>query len=125
MKMKKWIIPCVLAVVALLLLAAGTTDSHHTDAKYIMWKLGWAQVEPETTLQYLNVDVRFRQYLRGKTKSEVKKWFPDLRPPSEANEYQQYYAQFLKEMDFLWIGESAWGIEFQEGKVKRFHLWKG
>lgn len=125
--MKKWIMPVVLVIVLLSLVFEGIADKHHTNAKYLMWKHGWVRYDPTTALRYLNVDVRFRESLRGKTKYEVKKWFPCLRSMSEANDYQQYYNQYLKDVDFLWTGESAWGIEFKNNRLrlKEFRLMKG
>lgn len=123
--MRKATILYVLSVVAVFIFAAATADSHRTNLRYLMWKHGWTQSAPQTATRYLNVDVKFREFLRGKTKAEVQKWFSDLRPLSAANSYQQYYNQQLKEATFLWIGESPWGIEFEDGRLKEFRLMKG
>ncbi|MEX2607840.1 MAG: hypothetical protein WD708_10885 [Kiritimatiellia bacterium] len=100
-------------------------ESHHTNREYIRWKKGKTTYNPSVALRFLNADADFRLSLRGKTKPEVANWFPDLRSPTEANDYQQYYNQEINDVDFLWIGDSAWGIEFQNGVVKEFRLLKG
>ncbi|MFT5128298.1 MAG: hypothetical protein ACI8W8_001908 [Rhodothermales bacterium] len=123
--MKKATILYVLSIVAVFIFAAATADSHRTNLRYHMWKQGWTQNAPETAIRYLNVDAKFRESLRGKTKTEVQEWFSDLRPLSAANSYQQYYNQHLDQATLLWIGESPWGIEFEDGRLKEFRLMKG
>ena len=116
----------VLLGIALLLLIAGgvllgTVDSHHTNFQYLSWKCGFSSYRPSVALRYLNVDVGFREALRGKSRSEIARWFPDLRPPSKADEYRRIFYEFVIRKDFLWIGDSEWGIEFEKGKATDFH----
>lgn len=103
----------------------GSDQSHRTNRQYLLWKSGKAAYDPAVALRFIGVDVEFRVSLRGRSEEEVRKWFPDLRSPDDASEYQRCYDQDIKEMSFLWIGDSAWGIEFDRGRVKEFHLWKG
>ena len=100
-------------------------DSHRTNRQYILWKKGEATYDPAVALRYIIVDPQFRHSLRGKTREEVRKWFPDLRPPEKGNDHQRSYNQDVEDMDFLWIGDSTWGIEFYRGRVKKLHLFKG
>lgn len=100
-------------------------DGHQTNLRYIAWKMHLAPYDPSVTLRFLNVDSNFRRSLKGKTLSKVLKWFPDLRPPEKANNYQKYYNHLIDEFTFFWIGDSAWGIIFENGKLKDFILLKG
>ncbi len=123
--MKKKIIFLGTIGIVLFSLVLGTLDSHHTNVKYLLWKHGWTGYEPLVALKYLNVDVSFRLSLQGKSKVEINELFTDLRPMGNANEYQQLYGPDLNDADFLWIGDSAWGILFDDGKVKDIRLFKG
>ena len=112
-------------VIITVLLLTGGGDSHHTNLKHLLWKWRILSYDPAASLRYLEPDLAFRQSLHGKTRVEVNKWFPDLRSINNGNEYQKYYNQHLQNKDFLWIGDSHWGIEFEDGKVKKFRLLKG
>ncbi len=101
----------------------GSDDSHRTNRQSNLWKEGKAPYDPSVVLRFINVD--FVNSLKGKSRAEMEKWFPDLRSPGEANEYQRYYSESVSGMDYLWIGDSAWGIEFDSGRVKELHLLKG
>jgi hypothetical protein len=112
-------------VFVLFLASLGVADNHRTNLGYLSWKWGWTEFDQEVSLRFLNADLRFRQSLYGKTKAELQELFPDLRPRTESNQYQRYYLPQLAGLDFFWIGESAWGVEFRGGKLKEFHLLKG
>lgn len=99
-------------------------DSHNLNFKYRFWKAGWGEFHPDY-IRFLNVDVEFRKGLIGKDLAEVERLFPDLHGQDEATEYQNYYSSYIDHADYQWIGESAWTIEFKNGRVKEFHLWKG
>lgn len=102
-----------------------TENSHHTNRAYRQWKSGKGNYDPALVLRFLSADRKFKSSLRGKTKQEVQQWFPDLRPPDRANAHQRPYNQYIKDKEFFWIGDSAWGIEFVNGKVKEFLILKG
>ena len=104
---------------------AVSQESHRTDVEYLLWKWDYLGYDPWVALKYLNLDVSLRHSLVGKTESEVKKWFPILVMPENGTEYQKQYSDWVKETEFLWIDESAWVIEFENGKVKGFRLLKG
>lgn len=103
----------------------GSMDHHRTNLKYNLWKIGLVKYETGKPLKYINVDVDFREYLKGKSKEEIKKWFPELVEPMRGNGNQLYFTNEVMRMDFLWIGKSNWGIEFKDDKVAEFHLIKG
>ena len=127
MKVPRWVVVATLVLVSIgcLVWVAGSIDSHHTNLKYLLWKAGFNRSDPSIALHFMNVDSDFRQSLEGKTKEEVQEWFPNLVPPEKGNAQQKLHISFLKGMDFLWIGDSQWGIEFRDGRVKDFHLPKG
>ena len=100
-------------------------DCHQTNLEYIWWKKGMGHYNPDVVLRFITVDSEFRISLRGKNKDEVKKLFPDLRSPDKANRNQEYYNQYIEGIDFLWIGDSNWGIEFVNSVVKDIRLLKG
>ena len=119
-----------LMVVATVLVATypytlGKLDDPKFNWEYNQWKRGKSDYDPSLALRYLNIDVDFRLSLRGKSKNEIRVLFPDLRDPVRSNTYQEYYLDSIKGMDFLWIGDSAWGIEFEEVGLRQFHLLKG
>ena len=101
-------------------------DSHNTSLRYIAWKWGVGSYEYSQAPRFMNVDVEFRESLKGKTLDEVRHWFPDMRKPGEnTNSYQDFYNKYTENKDFLWIGESNWGIEFVNGRVHDFDCLKG
>lgn len=123
--MKKWIIVFLVIAVAAFAILFGTADSHQTNARYIAWKMGWSDYDPKVALRYLNVDVKFRKGLHGRGLSQVSEYFPDLRTLDKSNDYQSYYRGSITYEEFYWIDDSAWGIEFQNGRLREFHLFKG
>ena len=124
--MKKRIILIAAGLLVLIAIGLGSADDHRTNAKYLGWKFGLCRYNPATALRYLNVDVRFRESLVGKTKAEVMRLFPDLRPTTKANDYQRAYTRDVEGIDFMWIGDSGWGIVFDDdGRLKEFRLMKG
>ena len=100
-------------------------NSHRTNRHYLRWKKGKENFDPKVALQFIVVDRRFRLSLYGKTKAEIQKWFPNLRTPEQATEYQKYYNKYVEDIEFFWIGKSNWGLEFENGKLKQFRLLKG
>lgn len=110
-------------LVALVVLIA--TADCRTNYRYLMWKWGYGQYDPETSLRYMCHDCAFRQSLVGKTKTEIRRLFPRLAAPADGNQYQRRYANEVQKMDFVWIDESNFGFEFVNGRVKAVHLIKG
>jgi hypothetical protein len=78
-------------------------------------------------LKFINVDVKFKQGLIGKSKDEIIKIFPKLKEKEFSNDHQKSYLNVwsIQNKDFLWIGESAWIIIFEDGKLKHFIILKG
>ena len=118
-----------LTVRMLLLLAAfafigglyfwGTIDAHQVNLRYILWKHhAWPQ--QRFMLPFLSVDGEFTMSLRGKTRAEIQRYFPVLiRPELAITEYQRFYSQDMIEhhRDYLWIGDSDYAVQFEDGKV--------
>jgi hypothetical protein len=71
-------------------------------------------------LPFLSVDGEFVMSLRGKTKAEIQRYFPVLIPPDRANtQYQQAYSKGMIEhhLDYLWIGDSDYAVQFEDGRA--------
>lgn len=101
----------------------GGTDSHRFNLRYLAWKAGWGDFE--NPLRFFGVDRGFRTRLTGKSPAELRKWFPQLKPMSQANEYQSQYPPELDNQEIWWIGESWWYAEVEDGKIVDFGLAKG
>lgn len=94
-------------------------DSHHLNLRYILWK-HHAWPFQRFMLAYLNVDGDFNLSLEGKTKADIQRYFPVLIPPERAvNDYQKFYSRDMIEhhADCLWIDDSGYAVQFQDGKV--------
>jgi hypothetical protein len=101
-------------------------NSHHTNFRYVLWKHHlYTYPENKPPGSFFGVDLQFRNSLIGKTKDEIRSWFPDLIPPKDGDPYQIAYYSDVSRTDFLWIANSNWGFEFEDGRVKRIRLIKG
>jgi hypothetical protein len=97
----------------------GTIDAYQANLRYILWK-HHAWPLQRFMLPYLSVDGDFVMSLRGKTKEEVRRYFPVLIPADHAiTDYQKSYSgeMIAHHRDFLWIGDSGCAVEFKDGKV--------
>ena len=124
---KSFVVITIVAAIAAGLLAVvsfHSDDSHNLNFKYRAWKMGLRDFDPDY-MRFLTVDWEFRQHLIGKPLSEVEKLFPNLHGPDKANDNQFYYSEYINHADYRWIGDSAWTIELEKGRVKEFHIWKG
>jgi hypothetical protein len=97
----------------------GTIDAHQVNLRYILWKHHlWPH--QRFMLPFLSVDGEFSLSLKGKTKAEIQRYFPVLIPPELAiTEYQRSYnLEMVKHRrDYLWIGDSGYAVQFEDGKV--------
>ena len=103
----------------------GRADSHHTNAKYILWKHHLWRYEPDLALRYFNVDVDFRLSLNGKTHAELQRWFPVLKPIDPKDGYLPYCGDLVWTPGFVWIDDTRWGVVFESDRVKDIVLFKG
>ena len=115
----------MVAFAALELCGPGGEDVHWRSKEYLEWKKGRGQINPSEILKFLHVDGQFRLSLNGKTKEEVMNWFPTLVNPQNGNSDQRKELNQVEGMDFMWIGETHWGIEFQSNRVVRIIPIKG
>jgi hypothetical protein len=123
---KKIIIISTICIPLLMLIGLGFTDGHNTNLKYLMWKWGWTDYSPEICMRYMSCDGHFQTSLEGKTKTEIRKWFPDLRLETNPDQYLDARKPFFIDVpDFLWIGDTQWAIGFENNRVKGFYLIKG
>ncbi|MFP6582643.1 MAG: hypothetical protein VCD00_08820 [Candidatus Hydrogenedentota bacterium] len=99
--------------------------SHQTNIRYVAWKWGYGELEPDYALRFFAVDVKFRMGLYGKSKVEFEEFFPILKSPDLANDYQESYHEHMKIGDFYWMGETAWVVEFEDGVVSEIYPMKG
>jgi hypothetical protein len=113
------------AVVLAAGVALGSDDSHHTNAKYLLWKHHLWPYSRDLALAYLNVDVDFRRSLNGKTRAELQKWFPVLTPIDPQDGYLPYCGEVVKTPGFVWIDGTRWGVVFEGDRVKDIVLFKG
>lgn len=92
--------------------------------RYILWKKGFhprpADILPGAMLS----DRNGNESVFGKTKEEIKEWFPDVHEKS-INDYQRMYDKELAGRDYLWIGESDVIVVFKDGQAERLRIMKG
>ena len=92
--------------------------------RYILWKNGLHPYPSDIILQAVFSDQNRSDLIRGKTKEEIKKFFPSVHEES-VNEYQKSYEKELKGREYLWFGESEGIIFFKDGKGHYISLMKG
>jgi len=110
----------------ILIIGLAFSDSHQMNLPYLMWKWGWTDYSPETSMRYMTCDGDFQKSLEGKTKIEILHWFPDLRVETKPDQYLDASKPFFIDVpDFLWIGDTQWAIGFENNRVKGFYLIKG
>jgi len=96
-----------------------TIDAYQVNLRYILWK-HHAWPLQRFMLSFLSVDGEFTMSLNGKTKEEIQRYFPLLIPSDRAiTPYQKFYSQSMIQHpgDCLWIGDSGYAVEFEDGKV--------
>lgn len=94
--------------------------------KYVMWKQGFNSFfDAKVVYSLLNVDPDLRASLIGADRNKIKAIFPDVKEDKYVNQYQAYYAKYLKDQDLFWLGESAWVVIFKDNRVAEFKLLKG
>lgn len=94
-------------------------DAYQVNLRYILWK-HHAWPHQRFMLSFLSVDGEFVMSLKGKTKTEIERYFPVLVPPDRAiTPYQKFYSQDMiqHQNDYLWIGDSGYAVQFEDGKV--------
>ena len=126
--MKRWTVGVLVlfsAGVVFIAFILGGADSHHTNAKYILWKHHLWRYEPDLALQYFNVDVDFRLSLNGKTRGELQRWFPVLKPVDPNDPYLPYCGELVWTPGFVWIDDTRWGVIFEGDRVKDIRMFKG
>lgn len=95
------------------------TDAYQVNLRYILWKHHVWPYE-RFMLPFLSVDGEFVMSLKGKTKIEIERYFPVLVPPDLAiTPYQKFYSRDMiqHQSDYLWIGDSGYAVQFEDGKV--------
>ena len=127
--MRSIVIASALAVVLFAgLVLADSVDSHHVNFRWILWKHHLWPYQPDLALRYLNVDLQFRNSLHGRSKAEVQRWFPILRPKKEpVTPSQKYYSGdgIVQGPDFFWIDDSTWAVWFADDKLIDIEIIKG
>lgn len=117
----------ILAAIAfapLLILILHSENSHHLNYKYLLWKNGWGEFNPDY-LRFLNVDIDHRQSLIGKSLTEIEELFPSLHDTTQPiADFQTDHLHISPHSDYRQIGGSDWVIEFEHDRVKTFHCWK-
>ena len=111
---------------ALLIVAMAISDSHRTNLRYLMWKHHLCSYQPDLSLRYLNVDVHFFTSLIGKSRSELKFWYPNITKVSPSDPARQHYKELVEQPGFMWLDHgSNWAIVFEDEKVKDIFVVKG
>lgn len=126
--MKRWVAGILVLLIAggiFIVISLGGADSHHTNAKYILWKHHLWRYDPDLALRYFNVDVDFRLSLNGKSRSQLQRWFPVLKPIDPSDSYLPYCGDRVWTPGFVWIDDTRWGVVFENGRVKDIVLFKG
>lgn len=106
-------------------IALASDDSHHTNAKYLLWKHHLWPYSRDLALTYFNVDADFRASLNGKTRAELQTWFPVLTPIDPNDSYLPYCGDAVKTPGFVWLDGTRWGVIFERDRVKDIVLFKG
>jgi len=124
--MKKNIILVVLFLFILIFTLFLLIDHHEYNLVYNLWKIGLFRNELKNNTKYLTVDAKLINNLKGKTKTEILKWYPDLRVEQHPEIYLDRGNPFyINSSDFLWIADTQWVIEFENEKVIDITLIKG
>jgi hypothetical protein len=114
-------------------LAAGAAllryDSHHTNAKYLVWRYT-ATGDWKREMRYLGVDRSFNESFIGQPRARLQRWFPDLRPgPTQADlcpNTPEYAPWREKRRTGEWIGTSPWLVTYDDKRnVRELLLAKG
>ena len=111
-------------------------DSHHTNWRYLRWKYGAAPDEYRWSMHLLMVDLDFQNSLRGKTLSQLKRWFPDAGEPktgtyvSEWIEISRTNQQKVQNGDPNMYykatgGDMEYVLELRDGKLIDIYPMKG
>jgi hypothetical protein len=121
--MRRSVLRISVLVVAFALAGSGivlsTIDAYQVNLRYILWK-HHAWPYQRFMLSFLSVDGEFTMSLHGKTKEEMQRHFPLLIPADRAiTPYQKWYSQSMirHPKDCLWIGDSGYAVQFEDGKV--------
>src|SRR5215203_998410 len=85
-------------------IGVGLFDSEHRPFRYRLWKAGLHPYSSRLVAQAIISDEDADGFIRGKSKEQIKRIFPDAHEVA-INEYQKYYDKELKGREYLWIGE--------------------
>ena len=101
------------------------------DLQYLGWKYHLVGHD-KLDLDRFTRDYKLRMKLIGKSKAELKKWFPYLIKPEDYPDMDSYNCYLNKKhfYDFewdevLWLGKSQWVVFFDDDVVVGFWIMKG
>ncbi len=104
-------------------------EDSHRSMKYLRWRY-LHDGDPEYGLRFLNVDSGFQESLLGKTRAELKAWFPDLRPGTSRGDVcpalPEYESATRDQHEGEWISDSPWLVNYDERhRVRTIRMVKG
>jgi len=107
----------MLAVVTLAVLGAWFALDDHRSLRYLLWKRGLYPYPQGIIATALTLDVHRDELVRGLTKEQLLKLFPDAHEAAwEVN--QAYHDRELHAagIDYLWLGTTPMAIVLEGGK---------
>lgn len=113
-------------VIFILWFAVCHDKSDSKGPRYIMWKVGLWPFDPEVVYRSMVTDRNRDALVIGLTAKELEIKFGLLRNRQTATKYQRFYSdQYPKEQEIAWLGDSAWMVIFENGRVIVLCLEKG
>ena len=92
--------------------------------RYMLWKNGFYPYPSDIIPEAVLADRESIELIRGKSKAEVRKIFPDVYETA-INEHQKIYDKELAGRDYLWLGKHGVIIFFKNGVADQISIMKG
>ena len=91
--------------------------------RYVLWKKGLHPYPSEIISSAVIADRERDELIRGKSKREVRKLFPDAA--ERLGDYEKIYANELRGREYLWLGKHGVIVFFVDGKGHEISILKG
>ena len=130
-KKRRWLLwlvgVCFAACFVLPWLLPKGTRWYVLNPSYALWRYGWRDYDKETVYTGLNGDIWRDEVVRGRTLSELRAMFTDIRDISEfdVDDLAKVSAYTNATRTFVKWADTSWFIEITNGRATAIHLWKG